>query len=234
MENLLSNKCIRDFLHHFSDPQWERVIKAVCIYGIQSMEENYSIERMSVVDLENLVVNKEREDQQRRSENLESELVSIKSHLRQLDESLKVMHPTREVLSPLQPTQVNIQNSNDLQEIRKSALQTNKGPKGKKEISPTISTSVQRLKKVMGVKAKPVDKANQANLIKGTPPYAVLAPTRNRFKGRQVEESVEKAVEKAKAPRSTSAPPRRGRIYIYIYIYNIHSIRSPKAIFRMA
>ena len=56
LENqLVSSRRVRDFLKHFSETQWARVIKAATILGIQELEKKTAINNLSVQDIEDTV-----------------------------------------------------------------------------------------------------------------------------------------------------------------------------------
>ena len=46
---------MREFLKHFSETQWSRVIKASVILGIQELERSSQIHNLSCQDLEDIV-----------------------------------------------------------------------------------------------------------------------------------------------------------------------------------
>ena len=49
LENqLVSSRKVREFLKHFSDTQWARVVKATTIMGIQELEKRGAIGTLSV------------------------------------------------------------------------------------------------------------------------------------------------------------------------------------------
>lgn len=56
LENqLVSSRRVRDFLKHFSETQWTRVIKAATILGIQELEKRTAINNLSVQYIEDTV-----------------------------------------------------------------------------------------------------------------------------------------------------------------------------------
>ena len=42
-QQMLSSRKVRDFLKHFSETQWNRVIKAAVILGIQELERTNQV-----------------------------------------------------------------------------------------------------------------------------------------------------------------------------------------------
>jgi len=61
---LLSSRKISDFLKHFSETQWSRILKATMILGIQDLERNHTescggINRLFPKDIEDIVVKNE-------------------------------------------------------------------------------------------------------------------------------------------------------------------------------
>ena len=52
---LVSSRKVRDFLKHFSVTQWSRVIKATVIMGIQELEKNHPVAKLSAKDVEDIV-----------------------------------------------------------------------------------------------------------------------------------------------------------------------------------
>ena len=56
LENqLVSSRRVREYLKHFSDTQWARVIKATTILGIQELEKKMGVTTASLVDIEDFV-----------------------------------------------------------------------------------------------------------------------------------------------------------------------------------
>lgn len=54
-QQLLSSRKVREFLKHFSETQWNRVIKASVILGIQELERTSQVHSLSCQDLEDIV-----------------------------------------------------------------------------------------------------------------------------------------------------------------------------------
>ena len=54
-QQLVSSRKVREFLKHFSETQWSRVIKASVILGIQELERSSQIHNLSCQDLEDIV-----------------------------------------------------------------------------------------------------------------------------------------------------------------------------------
>ena len=52
---LVSSRKVREFLKHFSESQWSRVVKASVIMGIQELERSQQVTRLSAMDLEDIV-----------------------------------------------------------------------------------------------------------------------------------------------------------------------------------
>ena len=52
---LLSSRRVREFLKHFSETQWTRVVKASVIMGIQELERSHPVEKLSAKDIEDIV-----------------------------------------------------------------------------------------------------------------------------------------------------------------------------------
>ena len=51
----MSSRRVREFLKHFSETQWARVIKAATILGIQELEKKAALNNLSVQDIEDTV-----------------------------------------------------------------------------------------------------------------------------------------------------------------------------------
>jgi hypothetical protein len=58
MDFLFSNKTVLEFLHNYPPPAWDRILKALCVYGIQNMRKNHSIPP-SIENLEDFIISKE-------------------------------------------------------------------------------------------------------------------------------------------------------------------------------
>jgi len=52
----VSSRKVREFLKHFSETQWSRVVKASVIMGIQELEKKQSVNQISCKDIEDIVV----------------------------------------------------------------------------------------------------------------------------------------------------------------------------------
>ena len=56
LENqLVSSRKVREFLKHFSETQWSRVVKASVIMGIQELEKTSAVPNLSCQDIEDIV-----------------------------------------------------------------------------------------------------------------------------------------------------------------------------------
>jgi len=51
----VSSRKVREFLKHFSETQWSRVVKASVIMGIQELEKKQSVNQISCKDIEDIV-----------------------------------------------------------------------------------------------------------------------------------------------------------------------------------
>ena len=54
-QQLLGSRKIREFLKHFSETQWTRVLKASVIMGIQELERNSQVQHLSAQSIEDIV-----------------------------------------------------------------------------------------------------------------------------------------------------------------------------------
>ena len=54
-QQLIGSRKVREFLKHFSESQWSRVLKATVIMGIQELERSNKIHSLSCKDLEDIV-----------------------------------------------------------------------------------------------------------------------------------------------------------------------------------
>ena len=52
---LLGSRRVREFLKHFSVTQWGRVVKASMIMGIQELERNHPVAKLSAKEIEDIV-----------------------------------------------------------------------------------------------------------------------------------------------------------------------------------